>query len=44
MQHSVPLHLGRSTTGMVDIVSLEGYHILGAIEINTPVVVTVTGG
>lgn len=44
MQHSVPLHLRRPATGMVDIVALEGHHIPGAIEVNTPVVVAVTGG
>lgn len=43
MQNSITLNLGRTATGMIDIVTLEGDHIAGAIEIDTPVVVAVAG-
>lgn len=44
MQQSVPLHLRRSATCMVDVVALEGDHIARTIEIDAPIVVAVTGG
>lgn len=44
MQQSVPLHLRRPATCMVDVVALKGDHVARTIEIDAPVVVPVTGG
>lgn len=43
MQKSVALDLGGTSTGVVDVVALEGNEIAGSIKVDTPVVVSVAG-
>ena len=44
VQEGVTLHLGGTTTGVVDVVTLHGDEIARSIEVNAPVVVAVAGG
>lgn len=44
MEDGVSLDLGRTSRGVVDVVTLHGDHIVGTIEVDTPVVVSVTSG
>ena len=44
MQQSVTLDLGTTTAGVVDVVALHGDHVAGAVEVDTPVVVTIASG
>ena len=43
VQKSVSLDLGGTSTGVGDVVALQGNEIIGSIEVEAPVVVTVTG-
>lgn len=43
MQQGVTLDLGRTATGVVDVVTLHGDHVAGASEVDAPVVVAVAG-
>lgn len=44
MQESTALDLGGTTTGVVDVVALHGDVVVGAVKVDTPVVVAVAGG
>ena len=44
VQKSVTLDLGGTAGGLVDVVALHGDEIAGAVKVDTPVVVAVTGG
>jgi hypothetical protein len=44
VQQSVALDLGGAAAGVVDVVALHGDHVVGAIEVDAPVVVAVAGG
>lgn len=44
VQKGVALNLGSTATGVVDVVTLHGNEIAGSIKVDTPVVVSVTGG
>ena len=44
VKDGVSLNLWRTSRSMVDVVTLHGDHIVGTIEIDTPVVVSVTSG
>ena len=44
MEKSVASHLWATTAGVVDVVALHGDHVVGAEEVDGPVVVVVTGG
>jgi hypothetical protein len=44
VQKSVTLDLGGTAGGLVDVVTLHGDEIAGSVEVDTPVVVAVTGG
>lgn len=43
VQKGVALNLGRTSTGVVDVVTLHGDEIAGSIKVDTPVVVSVAG-
>lgn len=43
VQKGVALNLGRTSTGVVDVVTLHGNEIAGSIKVDTPVVVSVAG-
>lgn len=44
VQEGAALDLGGTTAGVVDVVALHGDVVVGAIEVDTPVVVAVAGG
>ena len=44
VQQRVAVHLGAAAGGVVDVVSLHGDEVLGAREVDGPVVVVVAGG
>lgn len=44
MQEGAALDLGGTATGVVDVVALQGDVVVGAVKVDTPVVVAVAGG
>lgn len=44
MEKSVASHLWAATAGVVDVVALHGDHVVGAEEVDSPVVVVVASG
>lgn len=44
VQDSIALDLGRATRSVVDVVALEGDHVVGAGEVKSPVVTSITSG
>lgn len=44
MQKCISLHLWRTSTGVVDVVALQGNEVAGSVEVDAPVVVSVAGG
>lgn len=44
MQKGVGLNLGTAATHVVDVVALQGDHIVRPGQVNAPVVVPITGG
>lgn len=43
MEQSVALDLGGTAAGVVDVVALHGDHVVGAVEVDAPVVVAIAG-
>ena len=44
MEQSVGLDLGHTATEVVEVVALQGHHVVVAVQVDTPVVVAVAGG
>jgi hypothetical protein len=44
VQEGVALHLGGAAAGVVDVVALQGDQVVGAVQVDAPVVVAVAGG
>ena len=43
MEQSASLNFGGTTRGLVDVVVFEGYFVVGAVEVQGPVLVAVAG-
>lgn len=44
VKQSVTLDFGGATAGLVDVVVLEGYFVVRAVEVKSPVLMTIAGG